>query len=81
MPNTIVGMTAEELSNRFTFYMDPNNLQPLAQQVMGRLNAAGVAMGVTSVVAERSAGLVPGVQFTITAPHALAPADVKAALR
>jgi hypothetical protein len=81
MPVTIIGMTASELSNRFSGYVDQENLQPLGGQVMARLNAPGIAMGVTNVAVERSAGGVRGVKFTITAPQQLDPTAVKNALR
>jgi hypothetical protein len=80
MPVTIVSLTANDLSTRFPGQADQPNLQPLAALVMARLNAAGIAMGVTNVVAERSAS-GPGIKFTITAPQQLEPATVKGALR
>ena len=81
MPITVVGVTANDLSKRFSGHVDLENLQPLAGLVMARLNAPGIALGVTNVVAERSAGGVPGVKFTITAPQQLEPGAVKNALR
>jgi hypothetical protein len=74
---TTVGLKTADLANQFN--LDPNNLAGLENAVMNVLNGPPHHMGVTVRAEVEAQGRA--VTFRITAPVALDPPTVKAALR